>query len=134
MAQKNWDLSSSIVRIETERPIGPNLDTATDHISAIFSKAKIRAFHATRLVDPAAISRSGLLALDRRAHLARVAVAFRESNAPDSELAAVRLEHWLATSDKDFDSESREGDCWLTPSRRLLHEGGLDEIFAAFGG
>lgn len=132
--QTAWELSGSDIRFTTANPPAPEKDLLLATISTDFSNSAFRAFHATRLLRPTAILDEGLLALDRRVQIDRVLDA---TSAPGcTARRANRSAAWAGWSEENdtLDTRYREGDCWLTPSRSFLHDGGLDLMFERFGG
>ena len=113
-------------------PDSPETDRVLREISADFEKSFIRAFHATRLIEPEKIYNDGLQVLDREKHKARVQNNFVTN---DTVKQKRRNSSWDAWSkDEDTRTQCREGSCWLTPSRHHLHDGGLDLMFERYGG
>lgn len=113
-------------------PPTPATHQAHALVSDAMSGRKLRVFHATRLVDPDAIRTQGLHALDLDRHIDRVrrelvqAGWFASSAEVDAILSRVDL--------SDFAFKIRCGDVWFVPLRRQLHDGGLDDMFAHWGG
>lgn len=128
-----WELAGSHIRISVPKPEDPATKRALEAVTRDFASSAFRAFHATRLVSADTILSEGLLALDREKQIARTRAALARSR---SARMRERVEAWgrWSRDDEALRSERREGDCWLTPSRRRLHDGGLNLMFGRLGG
>lgn len=127
-AFRDWDLSPLLVRSETPRPPRPAMDTLTRAIQTDLQSSAFRAFHATRASRAESFRESGLRALDRQAQARALA-----GELPVGDPRIDIWQQWTPETDTRR-SQFREGDCWLVPSRALLHDGDLDAIFNSFGG
>lgn len=132
--QIEWELSGSDVRMLEPEPPTPVKEAALREICDDFSRNGFRAFHATRLVRPEVILEEGLRTLNRRDQIDLVQRTYQGVQGEQHVMR--RVSAW-ASWKEDADTPQthcREGDCWLVPSRHLLHDGGLDCMFERIGG
>lgn len=128
------ELSHPFDRLPEPAPAMSATNAALDLIADDFRQAAFRAFHATRLIEPQIILQEGLRALRRREQIDRMQRAsFSETPSADLAQRLARIADWNEDVD-GIATRMREGDCWLTPSRSLLHDGGLDDMFNRLGG
>lgn len=132
--QRQWELADMDVRLNEPKPPAPKKDAVLREISEDFNRNSFRAFHATRLFDPEAVRHEGLRALrpDRQIEHMQRNIARQEKN-QNMQRRQKRWENWSKETDS-FDAQYRQGSCWLVPSRKLLHDGGLDCQFERVGG
>ena len=90
------------------------------------------AFHGTRLVDFDDVRREGLLMLDFDGHIEKLKRNLAAIGA-DDELEEVDDALAGKLEDDPMFAE-RQGQVWMTPLRRFLHDGGLDDIMGNYGG
>lgn len=128
-----WELAGSHIRISTPKPADPSTTEALAAIRSDFGDKAFRAFHATRLLNSESVLKGGLLALNRKRQISRVLDAVSGLTSSQSQERIAAWENWTEDTD-EVQSCQREKSCWLTPSRRALHDGGLDPMFERFGG
>lgn len=129
-AQNQFDLSDD--RWTKPCPQCPRTDEALWVIKQVMSDRILRVFHATRLLDPNALTQGGLLSLS----LSRQISLVRDELVRRGWQDAI-IEFDEVVNETDLESRSfaiREKQVWFTPMRRLLHDGGCDVFFEHFGG
>lgn len=132
--QIEWERSGSDVRMLAPEPPAPVKDAVLHKICDDFSRNSFRAFHATRLVRPEVVLEEGLRALNRRDQIDLVQRTYQ--GVQGNQQVDRRVKCWTDwEEDTDtLQTHHREGDCWLVPSRHMLHDGGLDCMFERIGG
>lgn len=119
-------------RWDQPRPQTPSIDTFYTLVQEATADKRLRVFHATRVVEKSSIKKMGLnvLSMDERLEaiklVARDRPAIRNLNF-DRLFEKARLEDPIGF-------ENRPGKLYAVPLRRLLFDGGCDELLGSFGG
>lgn len=131
-ADHDYSLKGSLHRLQNPAPSMARWNEAKALIEDELADREFLAFHATRLMDFDDIRREGLLRLDLEGHAERLkrhlaAIgAVEELQQVDEAVATMLNEDPMFTK--------RQGQVWLTPLRRLLHDGGCEVFFEGYGG
>lgn len=131
-ADHEYSMSPSTFRIFNEAPLMPRWDEAINMIGDVMYKHDVIAFHATRLIDFDHVRAGGLKMLDLDRHVELLKGHLQAIDAIE-ELAEVdsAVAKMLA-ADRQF--IHRQGQVWMTPLRRFLHDGGCNVFFESYGG
>lgn len=131
-ADHDYNLAGSLHRLRNPSPSMAQWDEAKALIEDELQGREYMAFHATRLMDFDDIRREGLLMLDLDGHAERLKRHLAAIGA-DAELQQVDdAVAGMLREDPMF--AERQGQVWMTPLRRFLHDGGCEVFFEGYGG
>lgn len=131
-ADHEFTLMGSLYRLRNPSPSMSRWHEAKAFIEGELEDREYLAFHATRLIDFDDIRREGLLMLDLDAQAERLKRHLAAIGA-DAELQEVD-EAMAAMLEEDPMFAERQGQVWMTPLRRFLHDGGCEVFFEGYGG